>query len=243
MQTAHMPTAPAPDFVQNKILSQLPSSVLRQLEPALSRVQLEQGRSLERAGEPITHVYFLAPGTVVSLLAQSTSGSPVEVGVIGGDGMLGYTAFVDPPRSIHQVLVQIASDAWRLPATIFKNEFDRNPALQQSVLGFICKLIGQISQTALCNRLHSAEERLARWLLVSSELAQANHFELTHEALANMLGTRRTTISLTAAVLQRAGIIRYNRGVLRIADRTRLQEVSCECYEIIARLHGGTKMK
>jgi CRP-like cAMP-binding protein len=238
-----MPTSPLPECAENKIFARLPSAPLKQLEASLSRVHLDQGHSIANAGQALDYVYFLSPGALVSLLAHSSNGSPVEVGVIGTEGVVGVSAVVDPPRSIHQALVQVAGDAWRLPATLFKTEFEKNPALQQAVLGFTCKLMGQISQTALCNRLHSAEERLARWLLVSSEFAQSNDFTVTHEALADLLGTRRTTVSLTAAGLQRAGMIRYSRGTLKVVDRRRLREISCECYEIIARLYGETQEK
>jgi len=224
-----------PGTSENRILEALPRDVYQRLEADLQQVSLSHGQVLYEAGTPVDYVYFPQKNAMVSLLCTSDDGESVEVGVTGWEGIVGISAFMGGATTPHLTLVQMAGTARRLRSEILMREFRRSEPLQTALLRYTSALLAQISQTALCNRIHSVEERLARWILVSQDRTEAKQLPLTHEFLAHMLGTSRSTVSLTAATLQQAGLIRYTRGKISVVNRERLQDVACSCYAIVQR--------
>jgi len=172
---------------------------------------------------------------MVSLLAITEDGDTAEVGVTGYEGVIAIQSVLGGKENTFDFLVQMAGDAWKMPAEILRQEFRKDTKLQDSVLRYMHASFAQISQTALCNRLHTVEERLARWLLLCEDRMNGDHISLTHEMLGKMLGTRRSTVSLAAATLQNAGLLNYNRGRIAIKDRKGLLRISCTCYEMVQR--------
>jgi CRP-like cAMP-binding protein len=186
-------------------------------------------------GAPVDYVYFPEKNAMVSLLCTAEDGTSVEVGVTGWEGAVGISAFMGTTTAPHLSLVQMAGTAHKLRSEIVQREFRHSEPMQTILLRYTSALLAQISQTALCNRIHTVEERLARWILVSQDRTEAKQLPLTHEFLAHMLGTSRSTVSLTAATLQQAGLIRYTRGKITVVDRDRLETVACSCYAIVKR--------
>src|SRR6185369_13735807 len=159
-------------------------------------------------------------------------GDLTEVGIVGNEGVLGTDLLLGSTESSHRVLVQIPGKAWRLKATAAAKAFANDEAFRSICLRYVNFMIRQVSQTALCNRLHMVEERLARWLLMSADRAESDELPLTHEMLSHMLGTRRATVTLTASMFQEAGLIRYQRGRITILNRKKLEEAACACFRV-----------
>ncbi|HZU43974.1 MAG TPA: Crp/Fnr family transcriptional regulator [Terriglobales bacterium] len=220
---------------ENRLLAALPRDSYQRLEPDLQLVNLTHGQVLYEFGAPVDYVYFPQRNAMVSLLCTAEDGSSVEVGVTGWEGMVGISAFMGGTATPYLTLVQMAGAAHKLRAEVLLREFRRSEPLQTALLRYASALLAQISQTALCNRIHTVEERLSRWILVSQDRTEAKQLPLTHEFLAHMLGTSRSTVSLTAATLQQAGLIRYTRGKISVVDRDRLETVACSCYAIVKR--------
>jgi len=170
---------------------------------------------------------------MVSLLALTEDGDTAEVGVTGYEGVIGVQSALCGMENTFDFLVQMHGEAWRMKAEILRQEFRKDTKLQDNILRYMHASFAQISQTALCNRLHTVEERLARWLLLCEDRTNGEHITLTHEMLGKMLGTRRSTVSLAAATLQNAGLVSYNRGRIAIKNHKGLQKVSCSCYEMV----------
>ncbi len=222
-----------PNGAGNRLLAALQRDLYQRLEPDLQIVSLKHGQVLFESGAAVDYVYFPQRDAMVSLLCTAEDGNSVEVGVTGWEGVVGISSFMGGTPTPYLSLVQMAGTAHKLRAELLVREFRRSEAMQNALLRYASSLLAQISQTALCNRIHTVEERLARWILVSQDRTEAKQLPLTHEFLAHMLGTSRSTVSLTAATLQQAGLIHYTRGKIAVVDRERLETVACSCYKIV----------
>jgi CRP-like cAMP-binding protein len=221
------------DSHQNRLLAQIPADVYRKIAPELEPVSVQMGQVLCEVGERMKHLYFPSKNTMLSLLVTSGDASAVEVGVTGWEGFAGFAPLLGAEASPHQIIAQIPGAAVRIQVRAMQRFLQDDPELRTVLLRYVQAVIVQISQTALCNRVHSVEERLARWALVNQDRTEHHQLPLTHEFLARMLGVNRSTVSLTAATLQRAGVVRYTRGRFTILNRSRLEEVACDCYRIV----------
>ncbi len=217
--------------IKNRILSRLTDEEYLRLAPHLESVELTHNQTIYRANEPISHLYF-PEHAMISIVSNMEDGSTVEIGVVGREGMAGIHVLLGVETTQNESMVQMPNGGIRIKTEVLLAEFKRGGALQASVLRYMHALIVQISQTAVCNRLHSVEERLARWLLMCRDRAEFNELPLTHEFLAMMLGTRRAGVTGAALSLQAEGFIRYSRGNIVILDRAGLENFACECYGI-----------
>ena len=202
------------------------------MAPYLEEVYLSSDRVLLEPGEPIREVYFPSSVTV-SLVSIMSDGSTTEIGLVGNEGMVGLSVVLGSDRSPSRSIVQISGTALKLPARILKQQFQEGKSLQRLFLLYTQALLTQMSQSAACNRQHSIEKRLARWLLSVQDRVRSKDLPLTQESIANMLGTRRSAVTVAAGTLQKAGVIRYNRGKIIIVDRPSLEAAACECYSLI----------
>lgn len=218
--------------LSNLLLAALPRNEYERLSPHLHRVRLAKGRLLYHAGDPVRHAYFPTSG-MCSLLATTEKGALLEVGMVGNEGLIGLPAVLRINVMPFQVIVQIEADAFRLRADVLRAEFDRNGRLQDLLLKYAHALLTQVSQSAVCNRFHTIEERLCRWLLISQDRVQTDTVHLTQEFLSYMLGVPRTGVTLAAGNLQKRRLIGYGRGRITILDRARLERAACECYRVV----------
>lgn len=218
--------------IENRLLAALPAEEYQCLVPDLKFVSLSIEQVLYEAGEPIKYVYF-PHQAIVSLVSTMEDGSTVEVGLVGNEGMVGVPVFLGGNTTTNRAFVQVADGCTRIEAGRLKAEFNRGGALQSLLLHYTQALLTQASQTAACNRLHTVEERLARWLLTVSDRIQSDQFLLTQEFIAQMLGTRRSGVTVAAGTLSQAGLLRYTRGKITIIDRESLESTACECYGVI----------
>jgi len=224
----HKPDLPA----QNRLLAALPADVRERLQPDLESVPLALGAVIYEAHDALSYVYF--PTTaIVSLLYTMENGSSAEMGVVGCDGVVGIAVFMGGDTTPNRAVVQSGGDAFRLPLKPFREEFRRSGELHRLLLLYTQALLTQMSQTAVCNRLHSVEQQLCRWLLLSHDRLQSNDLIMTQELIANMLGVRREGVSVAAHRLQQDGLIRYRRGHITIIDRPGLESRVCECYQVV----------
>lgn len=216
-------------IIQNQLLAAMPRKAYDALAPSLVPVTLVFGATLYQAGALITQVYF--PGdSMVSLLAPVKNHLDLEVGLVGREGLVGASLGLGVAHSAVKALVQGGGSALSLSAARFKRELGHNPALQRAVNGYLHVLMGQITQTAACNRFHVVEERLARWLLMTRDRMRSAEFRMTHEFLSQMLGVRRVGVTEAAYSLQRQNLIEYSRGNIRIVDQPGLEAACCSCY-------------
>jgi CRP-like cAMP-binding protein len=222
----------ASDAARNLILCALPPAELGHLLPHLQPVTFSLGQVVYEPGERINYSYF-PTDSVISLLYTTQDGTTVEMGLVGNEGVLGVALFLGGESTCSRALVPIAGDAFRLPAKLLQEEFAHAGALQHLLLRYALTLITQISQTAVCNRLHSVEQRLCRWLLLCHDRKNRSEFLMTQELIANMLGGRRESVTVAAGRLQDAGLIHYCRGHITILDRGGLESAACECYHIV----------
>lgn len=220
----------------NRLLAALPSQEYQRLLPQLETVDLELEQVLYQPGEAIDYVYF-PHRSLISLVMVLQDGSTAEVGLVGDSGMVGVPVILGSDISFNLAIVQIAGNAMRLRADRLKAAFKQGGALQALLLRYVQALLSQVSQTAACNRLHSIEARLARWLLLAQDAVDADQLQLTQEFIAQMLGVRRAGVTVTASALQQAGLIHYSRGKITILNRQGLQAVACECYRLIEDEH------
>jgi CRP-like cAMP-binding protein len=218
--------------VENYLLSALPSEEYERLLPAQRRVTLSLGEVIYESRTSLEHVYF-PTSCVVSLLYTMEDGSTAEMGLVGNDGIVGIALFLGGDTTPNRAVVQIAGQAYKMNAKVLREEFARGGRFQQLLLRYTQALITQISQTAVCNRLHSVEQRLCRWLLLSHDRVASDELPMTQEFIANMLGGRRESVTISAARLQAAGLIHYSRGHIKILDRKGLEAQVCECYQIV----------
>jgi CRP-like cAMP-binding protein len=213
-------------------LSQLPEVEYAALAKFLVPVELPLGHKLSEPNEFIEYVYFLNSG-LISTDALTTKGESVEVGVIGREGFAGLPALLDQPQMSHAVVIQGIGDGLRIRSSIVRDEFLKGGVLQQLIHTFAYLQLVQVTQSVLCNRMHEVEARLARWLLTSADRMESEELNLTQEFLAQMLGVQRSTVTVAASAMQRAGLIGYTRGKIQILDRQKLTKVACECYSIV----------
>ena len=217
---------------ENRLLSVLPSDVLERLRPHLEPVTLAFRENLYKADEPVSHVYFLC-SAVCSLILTLEGGATIEVGTIGNEGMVGLQVFLGADSVPGEAFCQIPGQALRLPADILVRETADGGLLHDLLQRYTQALMNLISQSAACNRGHSIDERCARWLLMTHDRVGADRFALTQQFLAQMLGVRRASVNAAASILQRAGFIRYSRGVITVTDRPGLESAACACYRIV----------
>ena len=217
---------------KNLILNSLPKEDYEQLLSDLEEVELELGQVIYRAEEPIKYVYF-PNNAMISVIANTQSGQSAEVGVIGYEGIIGIDDMPGSDRTLNENIIQLADGAMRAEIDVIREEFKRGGELQHSILRFARLLMVQISQTALCNRLHSVEERLARWLLMCRDRSATDDLHLTQQFLLIMLGVNRATVTLSAITLQHLGYIEYSRGRIIITDREGLEDFVCDCYKTV----------
>ena len=218
--------------IQNQILAALPAEEYERLREHLTPVSLPLGETLYNQAERIKYVYFVNTG-VVSQVTHMEDGGSVEVGLVGNEGMVGIPVALGDDVSPNHAIVQIADGAMRMTTAALRAELKHGGKLQSLLLRYSLTLLKQVSQTAACNRNHSMGERLARWLLLCQDRVGGSELRLTQEFLAQMLGTRRSRVSEAAIILQRAGLLRYSRGIITILDREGLEEFVCECYRAV----------
>jgi CRP-like cAMP-binding protein len=220
--------------ISNKILSSLPRKEYEQVLPKLELVRLKLHQVIHEAGETIKSVYFVNTG-LISILAVQPDGKSVEVGLIGNEGFTGLPLLVGYRTSPTRLITQGDGTAYRCDAEVLRQLVPNCPELGQELHRFGQRLAMQTTQIAACNRLHDVEERLARWILMSQDRIGSNRLPLTQEFLAHMLGTRRSSVTVAAGILQRAGLISYTRGSVQILSRPKLEAAACDCYGIVQR--------
>jgi CRP-like cAMP-binding protein len=226
---------------ENRIVAALPLPERQHLLEAMTNVTLNVRTVLFEPGGVVDAVYFPTDG-VISLVTPMHTGAIVEVATVGNEGVVGIPLVQPLTGFAVRAITQVAGHGLRLEASVFAEWVARSRTFQTLIDRYTQALFGQIAQAAACNRLHSSEERLSRWLLMSRDRVESDHFEITQEFLAQMLGARRSTVSVSAGILQRAGLIRYSRGRVTIVDRKGLEAVSCECYGVIrAELDGVSR--
>lgn len=211
----------------------MPPAARDLLRPGLETVALTPGQVLHRAGSPISHLFFPLGG-VCSLSVPVGDGALSEFCIVGSEGLVGMPAFWRSPRSPWQAEVLVAGEAERLPVEQFENAVEASPSLRELLLRYTAALFTQVAQSVACLRLHTTEQRCARCLLTTQDQV-GDSFRLTQRVLARVLGVRRATITVTAGLLQRAGLIRYARGSITILDRPGLELAACECHRVISR--------
>jgi CRP-like cAMP-binding protein len=216
-------------MTRNRLLASLSREVQTQLLPKFNHVSLSRNQSLYVAEQPIDAVFFIESG-MVSMVAQLEDGVQAEVGIIGCEGMVGTPLMHGVDASFTDAFMQIAGTALRMAASTFRQELAANEEFRMLLLRYGEACQAQISQTAACNGRHGLEQRLARWLLMAHDRVKDDELPLTQEFLAMMLGVHRPSITVTAGILQRAGLIRYASGRITILDRPSLEASSCECY-------------
>lgn len=218
----------------NQLLAALPETDLARWRERLQPVQLQRDQLLCAAGQTPQYVYF--PTTaIVSLMSSTQDGGTAEVAVVGNDGVVGISCLLGAECAAHDAVVQSAGSALRISAAYVKNEIESCCCVMKLVMRYAQSVLGQMAQTAVCNRHHSIDQQLCRRLLLGHDRLPSNELEMTHELAANLLGVRREGISTAAHKLQAAGLIRYSRGHITILDRERLEQKTCECYAVAKR--------
>ena len=217
---------------QNLLLDALQNAEFDRLSPNLELVEMPLGKVLYESGGMLEHVYF-PTNSIISLLYVMKNGSSAEIAVVGNEGILGISLFMGGETTSSRALVQSAGHAYRLKAQLLKDEFNRGGPVQHLLLRYTQALITQMAQTAVCNRHHSVEQQLCRWLLLSLDRLSCDELTMTQELIANMLGVRREGVTDAAGKLQRDGLINYSRGHITVLDRPKLEKRSCECYQVV----------
>ena len=225
-----MATSPNPQ--QNHLLAALTPDVQSRLFPHLELVPMPLRAVLYESGKPMRHVYF-PTDSIISLQYLMENGGSTAILVVGNEGLLGISLFMGSGSTPSRSLVQSAGYAYRLPKRRVMDEFNRHGQLLLLMLRYTQALISQISQTAVCNRHHSIDQQICRWLLLSLDRLSKNHLTMTQEFIANMLGVRREGVTKSAKRLQQLGVISYSRGMIKVLDRTKLEALSCECYSAV----------
>ena len=227
-----MPSSPSP--LQNHILDALPAAVRERLFPHLKLVELTRGAVLYEAGSPLRQVYF-PTDCIVSLLYVLENGGSAEMSVVGNEGAIGVSMFIGGETTSTRAIIQAGGTAYRLSGRRLKQEFERHGDLLHILLRYTQSLLTQMAQTAVCNRHHSVDQQLCRWLLLSLDRLTSNKLMVTQELIANMLGVRREGVTAAAGKLQKVGAIKYVRGQITVLDRPKLEALSCECYALVKR--------
>ncbi|AVF60341.1 Crp/Fnr family transcriptional regulator [Vibrio diabolicus] len=217
---------------QNHLLAALPKEVQTRIFPFVELEKLELGHIIYEAGDKLAYVHFPVDA-IVSLLSVMESGASAEISVVGYEGLVGVALFMGGESTSSRAVVQSAGHAYRLKGSKLTEEFNRHGKLLELMLRYTQSLITQMSQTAVCNRHHSIDQQLCRWLLLSLDRLPDNHIIMTQELIANMLGVRREGVTEAAGKLQKLGVIDYHRGHITVLDRSKLEELSCECYAVV----------
>ncbi len=219
---------------QNRLLAALSPEAQQRIFPHLEEVPLPLGKVLYEPGDKMRHVYF-PTDCIVSLLYVMESGASAEISVVGNEGLVGISLFMGGESTSSRALVQSGGSGYRLPGQRLIDEFNLHGQLMSLVLRYTQALITQMAQTAVCNRHHSIDQQLCRWLLLSLDRLPTSHLIMTQELIANMLGVRREGVTEAAGRLQRLGVIEYRRGHIEVVDRIKLEKLSCECYGVVKR--------
>ncbi len=218
--------------LSNKLLAALPTEEYHRLHPHLTPIELSLGEVIYESGGELRHVFF--PSTaIVSLLYLMENGASAEIAVVGKDGLVGVALFMGGESMPNRAVVQSAGLAYELPGHVLKAEFRRGEALQRLLLRYTQALLTQMAQTAVCNRHHTVDQQLCRWLLLSLDRLPTSELAMTQELIANMLGVRREGVTEAAGKLQKADLIRYSRGHIEVLDRPGLERQACECYQVV----------
>jgi CRP-like cAMP-binding protein len=225
MRAAHDPR-------QNHLLAALATTDFARLQPHLKLIPLPLGEALYEPGIVLRYLYF-PTNSIVSLLYVMEDGASAEIAVVGNEGVIGVSLFMGGETTPSRAVVQSAGHAYRLPGQVLKDEFTRGGAMQHLLLRYTQALITQMAQTAVCNRHHSLDQQLCRWLLLSLDRLPGNELVMTQELIANMLGVRREGVTEAAGNLQEAGLIQYSRGRITVLNRAGLEARTCECYGVV----------
>lgn len=217
---------------QNHLLAALPDDVKQRLTPLFEPLYMPLGHVIYEPGITLQHVYFPID-SIVSLLYVTENGASAEIAVVGNEGLVGIALFMGGESTTNRAIVQSAGHAIRLPAALLREEFNRHEAMLHLLLRYTQALITQMAQTAVCNRHHTIEQQLCRWLLLSLDRLPGNELIMTQELIANMLGVRREGVTEAAGKLHKLGIIEYRRGHIRVLNRALLEQRSCECYAVV----------
>jgi CRP-like cAMP-binding protein len=225
-----MPSTHSPE--RNHLLAALSQEECDRIVPHLKLVPMPLGKVLYESGDVLRHVYF-PTDCIVSLLYVMGDGSSAEISVVGNEGLIGIALFMGGETTPSRAVVQSSGYAYRLIGSLLKEEFHRSGELQLLLLRYTQSLITQMAQTAVCNRHHSVDQQLCRWLLLSLDRLEGNVLEMTQELIANMLGVRREGVTEAAGKLQKLNAIQYARGKITVLDRPKLEELCCECYAVV----------
>lgn len=217
---------------QNHLLDALLKVDYDRLFPNLELIEMPLGKVLCESGDELKHVYF-PTNSIISLLYVMEDGASAEIAVIGNEGILGVQVLLGGESTPSRAVVQSAGHGYRMKAQLLKNEFNQAGPLQRLLLRYTQALITQMAQTAVCNRHHSVQQQLCRWLLLSMDRLSGNELNMTQELIANMLGVRREGVTEAAGALQHLGLIHYSRGHIKVLDRKGLEAKSCECYQVV----------
>lgn len=218
--------------MENQLLAALPSEEYSRLAPYMEAIPLELKQYLYLRNQPIKYVYFVNYG-VASMVTVMTDGSVIEVATVGNEGMVGLPVFLGAEKIPGECYIQIPGSGLRMRVDAFKTHVTASSLLYNLLQRYTQALFNQIAQSAACNRLHSIEQRMCRWLLMTADRVETDTFTLTQEFLSQMLGVNRSSVSLSASILQKAGLINYTRGQVTILDRSGLEDITCECYQIV----------
>jgi len=224
----------APNPLENQILAAMPQLGRDRLIPHLKLVSMPLGAVLYESGAALQHMYF-PTDSIVSLLYVMEDGDSAEIAVVGNEGVLGVSLFMGGETTPSRAIVQSAGHAYRLTGRRLKLEFNRHGDMLDILLRYTQSLLTQMAQTAVCNRHHTLDQQLCRWLLLSLDRLKGNQLTMTQELIANMLGVRREGVTEAAGKLQDLGVIRYQRGKITVVDRLHLERLSCECYAVVKR--------
>ncbi len=220
------------DPLTNKLIACLPATELQRWLPNLEQVEFKLGQVLYESGQAMSHVYF--PSTaIVSLLYVMENGASAEIAVVGNEGLIGISLFMGGESTLSRAVVQSAGWGFRLRAQMLKDEFERCGPVMHLLLRYTQALITQMAQTAVCNRHHTLDQQLCRWLLLSLDRLEGPELVMTQELISNMLGVRREGVTEAALSLQKAGLIKYARGHITVTDRPGLEARTCECYAVV----------
>jgi CRP-like cAMP-binding protein len=217
---------------KNNILASLPKAEIARLAPHLTFLDLPVNETLQEPNEEITHAYFLESG-LASVVVEMANGNTVETGITGKEGLVGFCLLLGTNSMPTRTFIQIPATGYKIKARRLKEEFENSGTLRKQTHSYIQAHLMQTGQTAACNRLHDIAERLARWLLMCHDRMESDNFAITHEFLGHMLGTPRSTVTLAAGILQKAGLMEYSRGKVNVCDRQGLEKASCECYRMV----------
>ena len=223
---------PVQDPLQNHLLAAFSASERERLFPQLELVPMPLGKVLYESGDVLRYVYF-PTNCIISLLYVLADGASAEISVVGNEGLIGIALFMGGETTPSRAIVQSAGFAYRVAGQQLKDEFHRNGEVQLLLLRYTQALITQMAQTAVCNRHHSVDQQLCRWLLLSLDRLSSNQLVMTQELIANMLGVRREGVTEAAGKLDKLGVIRYARGRITVLDRPKLEELCCECYAVV----------